>query len=94
MLDMILNSLLLAGILCTAILTIFKAGKWFGAMINCVDQLSASVQSMSASMVDFRKDFDNHTDDENRRFRIVEETIEKHGEKIDLLRVEIANLVR
>jgi len=83
----ILDTAILIGLLFTAILTIFKAGRWFGGMMSSIDKLSGSMQKFKAS-------FDDHVIEEDRRFEKVEAALRTHSatitslsEKVDTIRV-------
>jgi len=80
-----LDSVLLLGILLTAVVSIFKAGRWFGGMVSAMESLSQALEAFKAS-------FERHTTDEEARFVSVETTIAKHGERISDLRGDIHNL--
>lgn len=74
----VLDSFVLIGILLTAIFSIFKSGRWFEGMMG-------SIMDLTESFGLFRKDFDKHIADEDRRFLAVDATLEKHTEKIETM---------
>jgi len=89
-----LDTFLLLGILITAVLSIFKAGKWFGGMVSAVEDLTQSHVALSESQADFRVAFDEHVTEENGRFTRVEETLTDHGDSIKCVHDQVARLAK
>jgi len=78
----LLDTAILTGILFTAVLTVFKAGRWFGGIMDSINHLSNSMDSFKAA-------FDRHTVDEENRFSSIEATMKKHSDRITELRESI-----
>lgn len=81
----LLDTLFLAGILITAILTIFKAGRWFGGIMDSINHLTDSMDKFKAC-------FEQHTRDEDQRFASVEQKMSEHSRRISDLREELKKL--
>jgi hypothetical protein len=71
-----LNIFLLAGILVTAIFTIFKAGRWFGGVETMINNLSLSLKRLKSS-------FDDHTKVEMERFDNIAKAHEQQNKEIE-----------
>jgi len=84
-LNTMLDTLILIGIFITAVLTIFKAGRWFGGIVDSINHLSTSMDAFKAA-------FDQHTRDEDARFASVENKMTEHSRKIEELKIEVKKI--
>jgi len=71
-----LDTLLLTGILITALVTIFRAGRWFQGLMASVDHMSDRLDRHSSSIETLHRTLEEHVTEETTRFEDIERKID------------------
>jgi hypothetical protein len=80
-----LDSMLLIGILLTAVFSIFKVGRWFQNMVGSIDLMTRELCKM-------QKALDSHIVAEDQRFNDIEGVLLIHQTKCEEIRAEVKRL--
>jgi hypothetical protein len=81
-----LDSLLLVGILLAALVSIFKAGRWFQGMMSSIATLTHELETMRVALY-------AHIADEEGRFDTIDGVLRDNRAKAEEIRSEVGQLM-
>lgn len=80
-----LNTLLLIGILVTAVASLIRIGRWIQKVIDSIEHQTAKTEQIQATI-------DEHVAEEEGRFDDIESTLKHHGKRIECIDGKIDRL--